>query len=143
MTMNDLYHELIIDHKKSPRNKKILSTATHQAQGHNVVCGDIIRVFLEIEDSLIKEVSFDGEGCAICIASSSLMTEHVKNLTVDQALELFDSFHSLVTIDIANRNLGKLQAFAGVKDYPIRVKCAILPWHALKSAINSNPSVST
>lgn len=143
MTMNDLYHELIIDHKKSPRNKKILSTATHQAQGHNVVCGDIIRVFLEIEDSLIKEVSFDGEGCAICIASSSLMTEHVKNLTVDQALELFDSFHSLVTIDIANRNLGKLQAFAGVKDYPIRVKCATLPWHALKSAINSNPSVST
>lgn len=143
MSTNELYHELILDHSKSPRNKGSLPTSTHEAEGHNVICGDIIKVFLEMEDSLINRVAFDGEGCAICMASASLMTERIKGLTADQALNLFDEFHSLVTTDLANQKLGKLQAFAGVKEYPIRVKCATLPWHTLKSAIGENPSVST
>ncbi len=142
MTVDDLYHDLILDHSKRPKNKKTLSTVTHQAQGDNTFCGDIIKVFLEVEDSLINEVAFDGKGCAICIASASLMTEHVKNLTIDQALALFDEFHSLVTVDLANKNLGKLQAFAGVKEYPIRVKCATLAWHTLKAALGETSSVS-
>jgi len=135
-------YKLILDHSKFPSNKGILHTATHQSQGHHENCGDIIRVFLEIEDSIINDISFDGNGCAICIASASLMTKHLKKLTTEEALSVYNEFHDLITVDLSNKRLGELQVFAEVKSYQMRAKCTELPWITFKAALDENLTIS-
>jgi len=135
--MRELYQEIILDHNKQPRNCYVMNCANRSADGHNPLCGDTVRVYLRIEDGIIEEISFQGAGCAICTASTSLMTESVKGKTVEQAKDLFDEFHDMLTGVAAEQGveLGKLQVFEGVREYPVRVKCATLAWHTLNAAI--------
>jgi nitrogen fixation NifU-like protein len=143
----ELYQQLIIDHSKRPRNKGTLAGATRQAVGHNPLCGDRVTVYLRLDADRLADVKFEGVGCAICTASASLMTEKLKGLTEAQVYELFDRFHGLLTgqagYERAAEELGKLAALAGVKRFPIRVKCATLPWHTLKAALTGQDLAST
>ena len=147
--LRDLYQEVIFDHYRRPRNCHGLADANHKAEGYNPLCGDRITLYLRIEDGLVKEASFEGAGCAIATASASLMTEAVKGKSRDEALQLFDRVHQLLTDDAApSDELGKLAALSGVREYPARVKCASLCWHTLASALKaadlkSLPAVST
>lgn len=146
--LRDLYQEVILDHSRSPRNFRPLPAADHKAEGFNPLCGDRVTLFLRMEDGALKEVTFQGSGCAISTASASMMTEKVKGKTLDEALSLFDEFHDLVTgakpAPGDGAGLGKLEVFTGVREFPIRVKCATLPWHALKAALTgAAQSVST
>jgi nitrogen fixation NifU-like protein len=135
--VDDLYQETIIDHSKRPRNFHSMDDANRQAEGYNPLCGDKLKLFLRVEDDIVKEASFLGAGCAISTASASLMTESLKGKTRGQALKLLDEFHDLLTTDVqAAKDLGKLVVFCGVRDYPARVKCATLAWHTLRSALN-------
>lgn len=145
----DLYQDLIIDHSRQPRNRRSLpAPPARSAEGHNPLCGDRVRVFVEMDDGAIRLATFDGVGCAICTASASLMTDAVTGKTIDNVRAMFKRFHSLVrgegdALDHAAA-LGKLAAFAGVSEYPVRVKCATLPWHTLIAALdNENETVST
>jgi nitrogen fixation protein NifU and related proteins len=146
-TLAALYQDLILDHNRAPRNFRVLENANRRVEGHNPLCGDHLTVMLRIEGDVIQDAAFQGSGCAISRASASLMTAAVKNKNQNQARELFERFHRLVTgsaqpSDVAE--LGKLAAFAGVSQYPIRVKCASLGWHAMKAALDqSNATVST
>jgi nitrogen fixation NifU-like protein len=135
--MRELYQEVILDHNKRPRNCYVMDCATRSADGHNPLCGDTVKVYLRIEDGVIEEISFQGEGCAICTASTSLMTESVKGKKIDDVKELFGEFHHMLTgvADEQGVELGKLQVFEGVREYPVRVKCATLAWHTLNAAI--------
>ncbi len=138
--VHDLYQETILDHSKRPRNCHTMDDANREAEGYNPLCGDKLKLFLKMEDDIVKDVSFTGSGCAISTASASLMTESLKGKTRDQALQLLDKFHELLTTDSAvSQDLGKLVVFCGVRDYPVRVKCATLAWHTLKSALNNAP----
>jgi nitrogen fixation NifU-like protein len=144
--MRELYQEVILDHNKRPRNCYVMPCANKSADGHNPLCGDTVRVYLRIEGGVIEEISFQGAGCAICTASTSLMTESVKGKTVEEAKDIFDEFHHMLTGVAAEQGLelGKLQVFEGVREYPVRVKCATLAWHTLKAAMNSeNTKVTT
>lgn len=137
--LRDLYQQVILDHNKSPRNFRALDTATHKADGHNPLCGDKLTLFLEVADGRITNATFVGSGCAISTASASLMTESLKGKTVPEARELFTSVHELLTApdepeDLAE--LGKLAVFSGVREFPMRVKCASLAWHTLKRALD-------
>jgi len=135
--VDDLYQETIIDHSKRPRNFHSMDDANRKAEGYNPLCGDKLKLFLRVEDDIVKEASFLGAGCAISTASASLMTESLKGKTRAQALKLLDEFHDLLTTDVqATKDLGKLVVFCGVRDYPARVKCATLAWHTLRSALN-------
>ena len=135
--VDDLYQETIIDHSKRPRNFHSMDDANRKAEGYNPLCGDKLKLFLRVEDDIVKEASFLGAGCAISTASASLMTESLKGKTRAQALKLLDEFHDLLTTDVqATKDLGKLAVFCGVRDYPARVKCATLAWHTLRSALN-------
>jgi nitrogen fixation NifU-like protein len=136
--MKQLYQEIILDHNKQPRNCYVMDCAHKSADGHNPLCGDIVKVYLRIEEGVISEISFQGEGCAICTASTSLMTESVKGKTVKEAKDLFDGFHHMLTgvADEQGVELGKLKVFEGVREYPVRVKCATLAWHALNAAMD-------
>jgi nitrogen fixation protein NifU and related proteins len=136
--MRDLYQEVILDHNRKPRNCRVLHCATMTADGHNPLCGDTVKVYLRIEDGVIEEISFQGHGCAICTASTSLMTEAVKGKTVLKVRELYDGFREMLTGVAWEQGveLGKLQVFEGVREYPVRVKCATLPWHTLNAAMN-------
>jgi nitrogen fixation NifU-like protein len=117
-----------------------MDDANRKAEGYNPLCGDKLKLFLKVEDDVVKDVSFVGSGCAISTASASLMTESLKGKTRDEALKLLDKFHELLTTDSAvSQDLGKLVVFCGVRDYPARVKCATLAWHTLKSALNNAP----
>lgn len=137
--MRDLYQEVILDHNKRPRNFRILPQPTHKADGVNPLCGDRISVFLNIEDGAIKDIAFQGAGCAISSASASLMTEVLKGKPVDEVEHLFEAFHNVVTSDCdCPRGLGKLSVLAGVRDYPSRVKCATLAWHAVRAALEQH-----
>lgn len=139
MSLRELYQELIIDHGKSPRNSGQLHDASHVQTGHNPLCGDRLIVYLQVTDEVVQAVSFEGEGCAICIASASLMTEAIKQKAIVEIEQLFTHFHQLVTTgQTGANNLGKLEAFAGVADFPIRVKCASLAWHTLKAALKNH-----
>lgn len=141
----DLYQEVILDHHKRPRNQGSLEDATHEAEGDNPLCGDRVRVAVRIEDGAIAEIRFEGAGCAIAMASASLMTEAVRGLALSEFESLFQRFHELLTgEEPATENLGKLAVFSGVREFPVRVKCATLAWHTLRSALRgaSNP-VST
>lgn len=137
--LRDLYQQVILDHNRKPRNCYVMSCATRTADGHNPLCGDTVKVYLRIDDGRIAEISFQGSGCAICTASTSLMTESVKGKTVAETTELFRGFHDMLTGVAAEQglDLGKLMVFEGVREYPVRVKCATLAWHTLKAAIES------
>ena len=137
--LRDLYQEVILDHNKLPRNFRILPQPTHRADGVNPLCGDRISVYLDIEDGIIKDIAFQGAGCAISSASASLMTEALKGKPVAEVDHLFDTFHNVVTTDCdCPKGLGKLGVLAGVRDYPSRVKCATLAWHAVRAALEEH-----
>jgi nitrogen fixation protein NifU and related proteins len=145
--LRELYQEVILDHNKKPRNFQRLEDSNYEAQGHNPLCGDNVAVFLLVENGIIKDIGFQGSGCAISKASASLMTTIVKGKSVQEADTIFGKFHDLVTSEISPadiESLGKLAVFSGVREYPARVKCASLAWHTLHAAITSeSTSVST
>jgi nitrogen fixation NifU-like protein len=142
--IDDLYQETILDHSKRPRNHHSLSDANRKAEGYNPLCGDKLKLYLKMEGDVVKDVSFEGAGCAISTASASLMTESLKGKTREEAMRLIDKFHDLLTTDTpASRDLGKLVVFCGVRDYPARVKCATLAWHTLKSALSGTAETVT
>jgi nitrogen fixation NifU-like protein len=146
--MRELYQEMILDHHRHPRNYGKLATANRHAEGFNPLCGDRVTVYALVEGDRIQDLSFEGSGCAICMASCSLMTEAIKGRTVGEAETLFGRFHDLVTNDAAETDeeaLGKLAVFEGVREFPVRVKCATLPWHAFRAAVKQtvNQSVTT
>jgi nitrogen fixation NifU-like protein len=137
--LRELYQELIIDHSKRPRNFRMLTEANRKSEGYNPLCGDKVTVFLELEGDRVKNIGFQGAGCAISTASASVMTESVKGKTVAEAEALFKIFHDLVTgkPPAAGKapELGKLAVFSGVSEFPARVKCAVLAWHTLHAAL--------
>jgi nitrogen fixation NifU-like protein len=137
--LKELYQQVILDHNKSPRNFRKMENASSQAEGYNPLCGDHIDVYVLVEDGIVKDVSFNGEGCAISKASASVMTSMLKGKTKEEAEKLFNKFHDLVTgklgDDLDIDELGKLAVFAGVQEFPVRVKCASLAWHTLMSAL--------
>lgn len=146
--LRDLYQEVILDHNKRPRNFGALEGASHQADGHNPLCGDQLSISLVVEDGEVQDVRFEGSGCAISTASASLMTEAVKGKSLEEAERLFSGFHDLLTGDPsqaaqASSELGKLAVFEGVREFPVRVKCATLSWHTLKSALEGDAAAST
>lgn len=145
--LRELYQEVILDHNKRPRNFHKLEEANRQAVGYNPLCGDKLTVYLQVEDDVIRDISFQGSGCAISKASASMMTAALKGKTVVESERLFHSFHGMVTGDDAAGepdSLGKLRVFSGVREFPARVKCASLAWHTLHAALRgAEDSVST
>ena len=143
--LNELYQEVILDHSKTPRNFHTLEDANRTAQGHNPLCGDNVTLYVRLDGEIIREISFQGSGCAISKASASILTEALKGKTRAEARELFERVQTLVkTGEAGSADLGKLTVFAGVHKFPARVKCAILPWHAAVSAIDgAGQAVST
>ena len=145
--LNDLYQEVILEHNKNPRNFREIEDADRMADGNNPLCGDALRVYLDLENDRIKDVAFKGSGCAISKASASMMTQVVKGKTRDEAEVLFDEFHRMVTgnldAEAEENHLGKLKIFAGVLEFPARVKCASLSWHTLHAALTGEDEVST
>ena len=139
MDLRELYQELIVDHSKQPRNFGPMPESNYYADGFNPLCGDKIRLYLKVEDNVIIGAGFEGSGCAISTASASMMTEMLKGRTITQAKTLFELFHSMVTGSTESNggidDFGKLAVFAGVKEYPARVKCATLAWHTLRNAL--------
>jgi nitrogen fixation NifU-like protein len=136
--LRDLYQEVILDHSKRPRNFRVPEDRTAEAKGHNPLCGDRVTVYLKLVDGQVADVAFQGDGCAISKASASLMTEAVRGRSAAEARRLFALFHEVCTTgaDVADEELDKLAVFAGVRDYPVRVKCATLPWHTLVAALD-------
>ena len=145
--LNDLYQEVILDHNKNPRNFRAIENADKRAEGHNPLCGDQLDLYVSMENDTVKDVAFLGSGCAISKASASMMTQVVKGKTREEAEVLFDEFHRMVTgrldVETDENHLGKLRIFAGVLEFPARVKCASLSWHTLHAALNNEDSVST
>ncbi|HEX4309122.1 MAG TPA: SUF system NifU family Fe-S cluster assembly protein [Acidobacteriaceae bacterium] len=135
--LRDLYQEVILEHSKAPRNFKALEGANHKAEGYNPLCGDRFTVYLEMDGDKIREVGFQGAGCAISKASASMMTQSVKGKTKAEAEKIFAQFHELVTGHSQEHEgeLGKLAVFSGVSEFPMRVKCATLAWHTLEAAL--------
>ena len=141
-TMSELYQTVILDHNRTPRNYRAMPEATRQAEGFNPLCGDKVHVWLKVSgDGRIEDVSFQGEGCAISKASSSNMTQTVKGKSVEEARALFEEFHEVVTGKSPGEGHGKMAVFAGVSAFPMRVKCAILGWHALRAALERPDAV--
>jgi nitrogen fixation NifU-like protein len=142
-----LYQEVILDHNKKPRNFGALDGANRKAEGHNPVCGDHISLSLQVADGRIENIAFQGQSCAICKASASLMTTNVKGKTVAEAETLIQEFRDMATgkldTQTQQNHLGRLSVFAGVSELPSRVKCAILPWHTLHAAFESTESTTT
>ena len=146
--LRDLYQQVILDHNKSPKNFRAIENPTTKAEGFNPLCGDHIDVFLIVEDGIIKDISFKGEGCAISKASASLMTSLLKGKSIEEAEKLFEKFHDLVTGKLGENpnfdELGKLAVFAGIQEFPARVKCASLAWHTMHNALHDkNEKVTT
>lgn len=151
--LSELYQQVILDHNKKPRNFRKLETANHSAEGYNPLCGDQLTVYLNLEDDAVKEISFEGSGCAISKAAASMMTQAVKGKSKQQAEQLFTKFHGMVTGDMDNDEdkdkeneaggLGNLRVFAGVREFPVRVKCATLAWHTMHAALNNQETIST
>jgi nitrogen fixation NifU-like protein len=137
--LRDLYQEVILDHNRKPRNFGKLEDANRKAEGHNPLCGDRLTVYMDLEGDRIKDIRFEGSGCAISKASASMMTSELKGKTVEHAEETFHRFHRMVTQegDGDVETLGKLAAFSGVREFPVRVKCASLPWHTMEAALHS------
>jgi len=146
MDLKDLYRDVIVDHNRNPRNFRAMPDADRKAEGFNPLCGDRLTLYVKIEDDRVADVSFDGTGCAISVASASLLTESVKGRTVRQAEELFTKMHDLLTrqdVAVDVPALGKLGALSGVREFPARVKCASLCWHTLDAALHQQPTVTT
>ena len=146
MDFSDLYQQVILDHNRSPRNFGELPDATHQADGHNPLCGDRLTVYLQVDGDAISAIRFVGEGCAISKASASIMTEHLTGKTVTEAEAWFEKVHNMLTGsggDIDLQAFGKLAALSGVSEFPVRVKCATLAWHTMTAALAEEASVST
>jgi nitrogen fixation NifU-like protein len=145
MDLNDLYREVIVDHNRSPRNFRRLEDATRTAEGYNPLCGDKLTLYLKLKDGVIDEVTFEGSGCAISVASASLMTEILKGKSEAEAESLFQKFRALVTDSGSAEDsaLGKLAVLAGVRQYPSRIKCATLCWHAVNAALHGDRQAST
>ena len=143
--LNELYQEVILDHNKRPRNFRTIEPASHHAEGHNPLCGDRLALYVQVTGDTIEDVAFQGSGCAISKASASLMTDAVKGQTVAAANDLFRRFHAMVTTpsDQAVENMGKLSVLAGVREFPVRVKCASLCWHTLKAALDRKEVTTT
>jgi nitrogen fixation protein NifU and related proteins len=145
--LTDLYQEVILDHNKAPHNYGRLEGANRTALGHNPLCGDQLTLYLDVEGDLIRGVSFLGSGCAISKASASIMTDALKGKTVAEAEELFTRFHEMLTgppdVKHDTKGLGKLAVFAGVREFPVRVKCATLAWHTAQSALHGEKGAST
>ena len=145
--LTDLYQQVILDHNKKPRNFRKLDNANHSAEGYNPLCGDHLTVYLNLENDSVNEISFEGSGCAISKAAASMMTQAVKGKTKQDAERLFSEFHKMVTGESENGSeeseLGNLMIFSGVREFPVRVKCATLPWHTLHAALNNERNAST
>jgi nitrogen fixation NifU-like protein len=137
--LQELYQQVILDHNRKPRNFRALPQATHHAEGFNPLCGDAVRVELRVDADVIREIGFQGSGCAISKASASMMTASLQGKTVDEAEAAFARFHAMVTRPEAEPEaaeaLGKLAVFAGVREFPSRIKCATLPWHTVHAAL--------
>lgn len=140
MSLNDLYQEIILDHGKSPRHVGRLQNATHMQIGHNPLCGDKLILYVIEQNGIAHHLQFEGSGCAISMASASLMIEAVKGKTIAEIEKLFADFHDLVMQGKESQEMGKLAAFSGVSAFPIRVKCATLAWHTLKAALAKDPN---
>jgi nitrogen fixation NifU-like protein len=145
--LRELYQEVILDHNRHPRNRGKLEEPTGFAEGHNPLCGDNIRVYLQMDGETVQDVRFEGAGCAISTASASLMTEAIKGKTLHQVESVFHEFQEMVTAtgEAADHpDLGDLEVFGGVREYPVRIKCATLPWHTLNAALKgADTKVST
>lgn len=145
--LSELYQQVILDHNKRPRNFRKLETANHSAEGFNPLCGDQLTVYLHLEDDAVKEISFEGSGCAISKAAASMMTQAVKGKSKEDVEKLFNEFHGMVTGELdeatTTNSLGNLTIFSGVREFPVRVKCASLPWHTMHAALNNQESAST
>ena len=146
--LRELYQEVILDHSKKPRNFRELEGANRSAEGYNPLCGDRATVYLRVEDDVVREASFKGSGCSISTASASMMTDALRGKTLGEVRHMFETFHELVTADpsktqTAAAELGKLAAFAGVHEFPMRVKCASLPWHTMKAALDGGQKATT
>lgn len=140
--LQDLYREVILDHNRNPRNFGEIEHADRVIEGVNPLCGDRMTLYVKLDDGRVEDVRFKGTGCAISVASSSLMTERIKGATVGQSLELFDKVHHMLTEAVSDDSsldeLGKLAALSGVREYPSRIKCASLAWHALRTALTED-----
>ena len=143
--LTDLYQEVILDHNRRPRNFHTMADASHRAEGYNPLCGDRLTLYLKLDGDVIKDVAFEGSGCAISKASASLMTDAIKGRTVPDARTLFERFHRMVTTPPEERveDLGKLSVLAGVREFPVRVKCASLAWHTFKAALDREQKATT
>jgi nitrogen fixation protein NifU and related proteins len=143
--LRELYQEVILEHSRHPRNYRALLSANHRAEGYNPLCGDHYTIYLDVQDGSIRDISFEGSGCAISKASASMMTQSLKGKSAGEAEALFSRFHNLVTGHAeSGDDVGKLAVFAGVSEFPLRVKCATLAWHALRAALNGKQeAVST
>lgn len=146
LDLRELYQEVILDHNKRPRNKGRLNDVTNEAEGHNPLCGDQVHITLHTSNGLIDQIAFEGHGCAISTASASLMTEAVKGKSLEEAEAIFREFQAMVTSpdsEDVHEELGEMIALAGVRDYPVRIKCATLPWHTLHAALAGEGKAST
>ena len=143
--LTDLYQEVILDHNRRPRNFRAIEAATRKQEGYNPLCGDRLTLYVTLDADRIADVAFQGTGCAISKASASLMTDQLKGNTVAEARSMFDRFHRMVTTpaDQQVEELGKLSALAGVREFPVRVKCASLAWHTFKAAMDREEKTST
>lgn len=144
--LSELYQQVILDHNKKPRNFHKPEVFNRSAQGHNPLCGDQLIVYLQLEAGTVTDLAFEGSGCAISKAAASMMTQALKGKTTDETDRLFHEFHQMVTGESdkdAEENLGNLRIFAGVREFPVRVKCATLPWHTFKAALANQDVVST
>src|SRR5262245_66578883 len=145
--LSELYQQVILDHNKKPRNFHKLENANRTAEGYNPLCGDQLNLYLQVEDDQVKDIGFEGSGCAIWKASASMMTQAIKGKSKKEAEILFDEFHRMVTgkldEEAEENHLGRLKIFAGVRDFPVRVKCATLSWHTLKAVMASECSATT
>jgi nitrogen fixation NifU-like protein len=144
--LSQLYQEVILDHNKSPRNFRKCDSCNHKSEGYNPLCGDHLWIYIDLENDRIKDISFQGNGCAISKSSASLMTSILKGKTKKEAEELFNVFHQVVTSKIGEEidlsALGKLAVFSGVRDYPARVKCASLAWHTMLNALKEKENLT-
>jgi nitrogen fixation protein NifU and related proteins len=144
--LDELYQEVILDHNKSPRNFRTIESANRKAQGYNPLCGDQVTVYLKLDDGIIKDISFQGSGCAISKASASMMTAELKGKTEAQAHELFTNVHRMLTGESAQtggEEVGKLAILSGVCKFPARVKCASLAWHTVNTALKGQDEVAS
>jgi nitrogen fixation NifU-like protein len=143
--LRDLYQEVILDHNRRPRNFHALAGASHSAEGYNPLCGDRLTLYLKLNGDTIEDVSFEGAGCAISKASASMMTDALKGRSIAEADALFDRFHRMVTTPPSEpvEDMGKLSSLAGVREFPVRVKCASLAWHTLRAALSNEQRTST